>query len=244
MYKWLRSKATYRFLHVAMVAFAAAPIVAMAETAVADAADKPVVVSVVERDGDWGFRIEGAFLPEGRLGTQMDAAIAEGKSRFAGKGEPRFVELNSSGGVHSDAKVVAGLIHLTKLNTRVLGDDSCKSACILVLMGGHSRSVDPNAKIGVHQNRVVTTSDGITESEAIQNLFFDYFRFAALGKISPHLMGFISYVPHEDMALLPAECVSYLNLDNVHVPPTEGCSYDSHGLFPILGQREFGEIKT
>lgn len=205
-------------------------------------ADQPVTVKIVEDGDNWGFRVEGIFVPSGRLGMAMDTAIAEGKKRF--NKEPTYVELNSSGGLHQDAKVVAGLIYLARLNTRVLADDSCSSACVLMFMSGRTRSLDPNGAIGIHQNKVVATKEGVSESEAVQNLLFDYFRFAALGNINPHLMGFMAYVPYEDMARLPNECVSYFNLDNVHIPPKEGCSYDSKGLFPILKDRQFGDIPT
>ncbi len=203
-------------------------------------ADHPVVVSVVEKEGQWGFKIEGILFPEGRLGEQMDAAIALGKKKF--KTEPGYIELNSSGGLHNDAKVVAGLIYLAKLNTRVVGKDQCSSACILLLMSGRSRSVGSEAFIGLHQHAIMATHN-MSESQAVQELLYDYFRFAALGGINPHIIGYMTSMPHESIAQLPYECVVSMKLDNTH-KGGQNCAYSSAGLFPVLGKKDFGSIPT
>lgn len=205
-----------------------------------NAADHPVVVSVVGKEGQWGFRIEGIIFPEGRLGEQMDAAIALGKKKF--NTEPGYIELNSAGGLHNDAKVVAGLIYLAKLNTRVVGKDQCSSACVLLLMSGRSRSVGEETFIGLHQHAIMATHN-MSESQAVQELLYDYFRFAALGSVNPHIIGYMTSMPHDSIAQLPYECVVSMKLDNSH-KGGQNCAYSSEGLFPVLGKKEFGSIPT
>src|SRR4051794_13460971 len=67
----------------------------------------------------------------------------------------RSVSLDSYGGSVTAAQYAAEIIAYRKLDTRVARGNECSSACVLLLLAGKRRSVDPTARIGVH-----TCNDG------------------------------------------------------------------------------------
>ena len=71
----------------------------------------------------------------------------------------KTVSLDSRGGNVAVAQYAARIIAFRELNTRVDRGSSCSSACVLLLLAGRYRSVDPKARIGVHTAAVDRRSD-------------------------------------------------------------------------------------
>src|SRR4051794_26352223 len=71
----------------------------------------------------------------------------------------RNVSLDSRGGNVAVAQYAASIIAYRGLNTRVDRGSLCASACVLLLLAGKYRSVDPNARIGVHTAALDRQSD-------------------------------------------------------------------------------------
>ena len=90
------------------------------------------------------------------------------------------IQLNSSGGDVQVALKMGALIRRAKLNTFVDPVASCKSACVLILMGGIERM--PYGQIHIHRSGLVNINQTMTEAkieESIvtsQNLIANYTR--------------------------------------------------------------------
>lgn len=61
------------------------------------------------------------------------------------------VVLNSNGGLLQESVWMALTVKSLGLNTAVLNDDICASACVTILSAGKNVRIDPKAKVGVHQ---------------------------------------------------------------------------------------------
>jgi hypothetical protein len=61
------------------------------------------------------------------------------------------VRLNSRGGNVLAALRIAEMIRQRGGSTEVLPYDECYSACFIILAAGQRRSIDPTARVGVHQ---------------------------------------------------------------------------------------------
>ena len=62
----------------------------------------------------------------------------------------RTVSLDSIGGNVAVANYAAKVIAFRGLDTRTERGKTCASACVLLLLAGKRRTVDPSARIGVH----------------------------------------------------------------------------------------------
>jgi len=96
-----------------------------------EAADDPVAVPALRFSGEITYGLAA------RLRAQMEAVPP-----------PRLIELNSPGGHVYAARGAAQVIAAAGLHTRVVGN--CSSACTLLFMAGHDRSLGPGARLGFH----------------------------------------------------------------------------------------------
>ena len=66
--------------------------------------------------------------------------------------KPDFVSLDSPGGSVSDALAIGRVLRETGAATKLESGTICLSACPYIFVGGTDRTVDENARFGVHQH--------------------------------------------------------------------------------------------
>jgi hypothetical protein len=64
----------------------------------------------------------------------------------------RLVQLDSVGGSYPAGLAMGRRLREAGVNTEVLADATCQSACVFVLAGGLKRRIDPAASIGLHSH--------------------------------------------------------------------------------------------
>lgn len=85
------------------------------------------------------------------------------------------VLLNSNGGLLQEAIWMALTVKSLGLNTTVLDDDICASACVTILSAGKNVQIDPKAKVGVHQAAIDgTVSEKATALLALVQIFLKF----------------------------------------------------------------------
>jgi hypothetical protein len=82
---------------------------------------------------------------EGRIDFGVTAALA---ALLEAEPEVRTLRLQSPGGRVAEARGLVGVVRAFALATAARGD--CASACTLVFIAGHSRRLDPGARLGFH----------------------------------------------------------------------------------------------
>lgn len=65
---------------------------------------------------------------------------------------PRWIAINSPGGIVEEALAIGALIRESAQNTAILAGMACLSSCPYVLAGGVERTVFRNAAVGLHQH--------------------------------------------------------------------------------------------
>lgn len=91
----------------------------------------------------------GVLSAEGSIDPGAAARFA---AEIEARGEyVRTVSLNSPGGALDDAIAMAKLVRGKGIATKVVDGALCASSCPLLLAGGLTRTVGPQAAIGVHQ---------------------------------------------------------------------------------------------
>lgn len=78
-----------------------------------------------------------------RMEAEFNAIIASGSTIKA-------VHLHSPGGYVHIGQRMSQTIRMNKINTYVLANKSCASACTYLLMGGIKRGMHPTARLGFH----------------------------------------------------------------------------------------------
>lgn len=124
----------------------------------------------VEREG-YGriMSVEGTISP----GDAARFAEALEEATTSAAGPPVFVALHSPGGSLVDALEIGRAVREAELNTLVVADGACLSACPTILFGGVERHVSAKAWIGMHQSylsdvTMVTTRRAVEEVQSIQ----------------------------------------------------------------------------
>ncbi len=87
--------------------------------------------------------------------------------------------LHSPGGMVEEALEIGALVRERGMNTAVLADGACLSACPLILFAGVERLIAPQAWIGMHQayypaSTVVSTAAAITSVQSLQGRVLEY----------------------------------------------------------------------
>ena len=65
------------------------------------------------------------------------------------------IELNSPGGLLSEALKIGAFVRSAGLETHIPRDATCASACVTIFAGGLLRTAHSNAKIGIHMGSAV-----------------------------------------------------------------------------------------
>lgn len=165
-----------------------------------------------------------AILAQGQIGrdehSRFLSALQIAQERGAA---PRTLIISSPGGVLESAlalgvtvrrlgmETVVGSVAQTPDGQRALTAGGCHSACVMVLMAGVGRSVQPGSRVGVHSPQVVVISGGrgykVDEStnrtliQRSEPLLRSYAR--TMG-VSPTLVDVAHGVPHTSIRTLTA----------------------------------------
>ncbi|MDN2565711.1 ATP-dependent Clp protease proteolytic subunit [Aquibium sp. A9E412] len=106
----------------------------------------------------------GVLNAEGSIDVGAAARLSD---ELAARGEyVETVSLNSPGGALDDAIAIARMLRERAIAVRVEDGALCASSCPLVLAGGVTRSVAPEAAVGVHQFYAGTDS-GTSAAQAM-----------------------------------------------------------------------------
>ena len=152
--------------------------------------------------------LEGGVAPGDA--ARFEAALAEAAESAAGP--PAFVALHSPGGSLADALEIGRAIREAGLNTLVVADGACLSACPTILFGGVERHVSAKAWIGMHQSfladvSVVTTRRALEEVQTMQG---EVIAFARDMGVDPAVhVHALTTPPDEIYYLLPEEMETY-----------------------------------
>lgn len=142
--------------------------------------------------------------------ARFEAALEEAAESAAGA--PAFVALHSPGGSLGDALEIGQAVRKAGLNTLVVADAACLSACPTILFGGVERHVSAKAWIGMHQSylsdvSMVTTRRAVA---AVQSLQGEVMAFARDMGVDPAVhVHALTTPPDEIYYLLPAEMEEY-----------------------------------
>ena len=96
-------------------------------------------------NGSYAVVLEGDFTP----GTAR-AFTSKIEEMYSAKKTVQGVFLNSQGGLITEGVMVANAIGNYNLQTYVLPNEYCASACFLAFAAGDQKLADANARIGVH----------------------------------------------------------------------------------------------
>ncbi|MFS4583444.1 ATP-dependent Clp protease proteolytic subunit [Phaeobacter sp. C3_T13_0] len=125
---------------------------------------------------------------------------------------PKLVYLNSPGGSVRDALAIGRVLRMREMNTIMSASDICLSACPYVLAAGITRTVDPDAMVGVHQhyfgqNTMLPAFVAIEKIQRGQGEVMSYLQ--EMG-VDPLIMRHALVTPSDEIYLLtPAERDSY-----------------------------------
>lgn len=167
--------------------------------------------------------LEFRFVNDDRFGRVMvvEGAIAPGDAdRFTATLEnamadavpPATVSLHSPGGSLGDALTIGRLVRENELNTLVVADGACISACPTILFGGVQRFISREAWIGMHQSYLadvsaVTTRRAVSDVQHIQG---EVIAFTREGGVDAGVHAFALQTPPEDVYfLVPEEIEEY-----------------------------------
>ncbi len=151
--------------------------------------------------------LEGGIAPgdADRFGTALDTALADDVP-------PATISLHSPGGSLRDALTIAQRVRAAGLNTLVVADGACISACPTILFGGVERFVSNAAWIGMHQSYLVdvgavTTRRAVSDVQHIQG---EVIAFTRDSGVDAGVHAFALQTPPEDVYfLVPAELTEY-----------------------------------
>jgi hypothetical protein len=117
--------------------------------------------------------LEGAINPgdSDRFLTALDEA----------QPRPDIVALHSPGGSVRDALTIGAKVRQTELDTMIIEDATCASACPIILFSGVERYVSKGAWVGMHQSymmdvSMVTTRQAVSEIQYLQGDVMDHTR--------------------------------------------------------------------
>lgn len=117
--------------------------------------------------------LEGAITPgdADRFQTALEAA----------QPRPQTVALHSPGGSVRDALAIGQSVREGALNTMVIEDATCASACPIILFSGVERFVSTGAWVGMHQSymmdvSMVTTRQAVSDIQYLQGDVLDHTR--------------------------------------------------------------------
>ncbi|MEL7465809.1 MAG: hypothetical protein AAFN79_17195 [Pseudomonadota bacterium] len=148
--------------------------------------------------------LEGAIAPGDA--QRFDAALADAET------PPVFVSLHSPGGSLSDALAIGKAVREAGLNTLVVADGACVSACPTILFGGVERHVSADAWIGMHQSYLANVSMIATRRAVsqVQTLQGEVIGFARDMGVDPGVHVHALTTPPEDVYfLLPEQIEEY-----------------------------------
>lgn len=125
------------------------------------------------------------------------------------------VRLNSPGGSVSDALAIGDRLRQEGFGTVMVAGDICLSACPYILAGGISRSVDPDAQVGVHQhffdvNTVLPAFLAVEDVQRGQAAVMDHLD--KMG-VDPLLMKHALVTPPDEIYIFLAEELELYRLD-------------------------------
>lgn len=117
------------------------------------------------------------LLMAGRIGEGDAAQFARTLDELPAEIETLL--LHSPGGMVEEALEIGTLVRERGMNTAVLADGACLSACPLILFAGVERLVATEAWIGMHQayfppSTVVSTNAAITSVQSLQGRVLEY----------------------------------------------------------------------
>lgn len=111
--------------------------------------------------------LEGSIRPgdAARFATALEEAAPQ----------PDALTLHSPGGSVLDAIEIGAAVRAAGMNTVMLAEAACASACPLILFGGVERIVSRKAWVGLHQSylmdvTLVTTRQAVSEVQQVQSL--------------------------------------------------------------------------
>jgi hypothetical protein len=116
------------------------------------------------------------------------------------KYEFETLELNSHGGLISEALVAGSWLRQTQRNVEI--KKTCLSACVLVLAGGIVRSASPQAQIGVHRFYAIEEMDAKTAMESAQETSSEILKFFQAMGVSAELFHAMAAVPSNTISLI------------------------------------------
>ncbi|MEM7547550.1 MAG: hypothetical protein AAF367_18635 [Pseudomonadota bacterium] len=151
--------------------------------------------------------VEGGIAP-----GDGDRFVAALETALNGTAPPGTVSLHSPGGSLQDALVIARRIRGAALDTLVVADAACISACPTVLFAGTARYVARTAWIGMHQSYLadvtaVTTRRAVAEVQHIQG---EVIAFAREAGVDAGVHALALQTPPEDVYfLVPDELEEY-----------------------------------
>lgn len=123
---------------------------------------------------------------------------------LAGTPDVRLLRLQSPGGRVAEARGLVNVVRRFALATTARGD--CASACTLVFIAGHSRALDPGARLGFHGYNLRAPIFGLIDPAA--EMARDAAVFRAAG-VSPAFLDRAMAVPHQTMWFPePAELIA------------------------------------
>jgi len=143
--------------------------------------------------GEYAIVLEGDFTP----GTAR-AFTSKIEAMYSANKKVQGVFLNSQGGLITEGVMVANAIGNYNLQTYVLPNEYCASACFLAFAAGNQKLADANARIGVHsakngKGEVTEYSKDATRTMA---------RVAAKWGVSPDIVDRIENTPPDQISWL------------------------------------------
>lgn len=155
--------------------------------------------------------VEGAIAP-GDADRFIDRLADANTGVNSGMPPIDTVSLHSPGGALADALVIGKAIREAELNTLVVADAACISACPTILFGGVERFISRTAWIGMHQSYLddvtaVTTRRAIADVQQIQG---EVITFTHEAGVDAGVHGHALQTPPEDVYfLVPDELETY-----------------------------------